>query len=420
MNPIEGILRAGCLLGKDFFICRTTGKTVKGILQQEGVWKIKLENAEGHLEYHPLACPWDSAHILEAKYDGNQKTLACKGCGGIWLAIIEKDSRLEYYPKPVTADFTEEGEIPILESEQVNFLKDTHIDMTTEMQSQPSLVESRESARQKIQAQIDKGYQLWDLHIRSEDELEKVVAECKKWSNYNKTLLSRLFTNSSIADGYSGFNYQRPIGSVTNPLVNPSLKEQIDRYRKRMTTSINRLEGICDELNLIHELSDNSHSTSLSPDSTTTERKEVFIVHGRDHGAKETIAREVEKWGLKTVILHEQPNKGRTIIEKFEELARRASFAIVLLTPDDFGVLKDKTDDQHNPRARQNVVLELGYFIGKLGRERVCPIYKGEIELPSDLDGVLYIRMDEPGAWRQKLAQEMASAGLPIAGSAIL
>ena len=86
-------------------------------------------------------------------------------------------------------------------------------------------------------------------------------------------------------------------------------------------------------------------------------------MHGRDHGAKETIAREVEKWGLKTVILHEQPNKGRTIIEKFEELARRASFAIVLLTPDDFGVLKDKTDDQHNPRARQNVVLELGYFI---------------------------------------------------------
>ena len=84
------------------------------------MWKIKLENAEGHLEYHPLACPWDSAHILEAKHDGNQKTLACKGCGGLWLAIIEKDSRLEYYPKSVTADFTEEGEIPILASEQVN------------------------------------------------------------------------------------------------------------------------------------------------------------------------------------------------------------------------------------------------------------------------------------------------------------
>ena len=194
-----------------------------------------------------------------------------------------------------------------------------------------------------------------------------------------------------------------------------SVRQLVNKYQKRMSVHINRLEGICDELDLIPD----QHSAG-PPDQATAMENEVFIVHGRDHGAKETIAREVEKLGLKVVILHEQPNKGRTIIEKLEELAKSASFAIVLLTPDDFGALKDRIDNVNNPRARQNVVLELGYFIGKLGRERVCPIYKGEIELPSDLDGVLYIRMDEPGAWKQNLAQEMVSAGLPIDRSKIL
>ena len=81
MNPIEGILRAGCLLGKDFFICRTTGKTVKGILQQEGIWKVKLETAEGHPEYHPLACPWNGTHELEVKHCGSQENT---GLYGLW------------------------------------------------------------------------------------------------------------------------------------------------------------------------------------------------------------------------------------------------------------------------------------------------------------------------------------------------
>jgi len=401
-----------------FFICQTTGKMVKGILQQDGVWKVKLETTEGYPEYHTLACLWDSTHTLEAKHDGNQKTLACKGCSGLWLAIIEKDSRLEYYPKSVTADFTEEGEIPILESEQVNFVKDTYIDMRTEMKSQPSLVENRQEAFQKIQAQIVKGQELRNQTIRSEDELEKARAESEKWSEYNKQLLSRLFTDTSIADRCWLFHDYTPAINAWLPserTVEEELQELVTNYQKRMDSHINDLEGIRDELPLIPE-----KTSAVSSDQAAATRNEVFIVHGRDHGAKETIAREVEKLGLKAVILHEQPNKGRTIIEKLEELAESASFAIVLLTPDDFGALKDRTDDQHNPRARQNVVLELGYFIGKLGRERVCPIYKGEVELPSDLDGVLYIRMDEPGAWKQNLAQEMVSAGLPIDRSKIL
>ncbi len=369
---------------------------------------MKLEIVEGHLGYYTLTCPWDRTHVLEVKNCGTQETLACKGCGGIWLAIVEKDGKLKYLPKVAEFDYTEEGKIPILESEQVNFVKDTHIDMMTEMQSLPSLVENRKSAYQKIQERIDMGYQLRDQHIGSENQLEKTVAECRKWSSYNRHLLRRLFTNPSIADSYRDFHYQRPFGSAGNPLVNPSLKEQLDRYRECMTPNIGRLEEIRDELHLIPE----QHSAASSEQVTTT-GNEVFIVHGHDHGAKDTIAREVENLGLTAVILHEQPDEGRTIIEKLEALAKNASFAIVLFTPDDVGNL-DKTDSKPNPRARQNVIFELGYFIGKLGRERVRSIYKGEVESPSDIDGILYIRMDELGAWKQKLAQEMESAGLPI------
>ena len=420
MNPIGGILRAGCLLGKDFFICRTTGKTVKGILQQEGIWKVKLETAEGYPEYHALSCPWDRAHELEVGHCGSQNTLACKGCGGIWLAIIEKDSRLEYYPKPVTADFTEEGEIPILESEQVNFVKDPHVDMTTETQSVPNLVERRQKAYQKIQTQIDKGYQLRDQPIYSEGELKSVREKCREWAEYNKILssnLSELFNKPSMADRCRSFHDHVPPPIMPN--MAPALEQLVDRYRQRMTPRIQEVEGIRNELNLILELWDNSHPAS-SPESAAMQKREVFIVHGRDLDAAEVIARAVEKLGLEAIILHEKPDEGKTIIEKLEALAKNASFAIVLFTPDDVGALRDQADQRSKPRARQNVIFELGYFIGKLGRERVRSVYKGEIESPSDIDGILYVRMDEYGAWRQKLAKEMASAGLPIDKSKIL
>ena len=373
---------------------------------------MKLETVEGHPEYYTLTCPWDRTHTLEVKNCGPQETLACKGCGGIWLAIVEEDDSLKYLPKAATSDYTEVGEIPILDNGQVNFVKDTHIDMTTEMKSQPSLVENRESAHQKIQERIDIGYQLRDQPIHLEDELERARAESKKWSEYNKQLLSRLFTDSSMADRCWLFHDHT---SSINPwlpserTVEEEFLELVTNYRKLMDGHINDLEGIRDELPLIPE----PHSAASSEQVATT-GSEVFIVHGHDHGAKDTIAREVENLGLTAVILHEQPNRGRTIIEKLEELAKSASFAIVLLTPDDLGALKDRIDDTPNPRARQNVVFELGYFIGKLGRKRVCPIYKGEIESPSDIDGIVYVHMDEGGAWRQDLTQEMESAGLPI------
>lgn len=140
--------------------------------------------------------------------------------------------------------------------------------------------------------------------------------------------------------------------------------------------------------------------------------RDVFIVHGRDEAAKEKVARFIEKLGLTAIILHEQPNAGRTIIEKFEDYSN-VSFAVVLLTPDDMGALKDELNGA-SPRARQNVIFELGYFIGKLGRNRTCALYKEDVEIPSDYQGVLWIPLDPAGAWKLKLAREIKNSGINV------
>jgi len=141
--------------------------------------------------------------------------------------------------------------------------------------------------------------------------------------------------------------------------------------------------------------------------------KKVFIVHGHDDAIKVDVARTLEKLGLEPVILHEQPSKGKTIIEKFEEHASLAQYAVVLLTPDDIGYPKNK-ESEKRPRARQNVILELGYFAGRLGREHICVLYKGDVEVPSDYIGVVYIPLDDSGAWRFKIGKELKIAGIPV------
>lgn len=117
--------------------------------------------------------------------------------------------------------------------------------------------------------------------------------------------------------------------------------------------------------------------------------------------------------GLHVVVLHELPDKGRTIIEKLEANAGGVGFAVVLLTPDDVGASK-KNKTRLNKRARQNVILELGYFIGKLGRDKVVAVYVKDVELPSDFDGMLYVPYDRRSDWRSKLTREIKEAGIEV------
>jgi hypothetical protein len=121
-------------------------------------------------------------------------------------------------------------------------------------------------------------------------------------------------------------------------------------------------------------------TTSDTEASASWSSRRVFIVHGHDEAAREAVARLVERAGLEAVILREQPNQGRTIIEKFEKQSETAEFAVVLLTPDDVGGARGTLPEDLRLRARQNVVAELFFFIGKLGRSKVCALVKGDIE----------------------------------------
>ncbi|WP_083269447.1 TIR domain-containing protein [Bosea vaviloviae] len=156
--------------------------------------------------------------------------------------------------------------------------------------------------------------------------------------------------------------------------------------------------------------------------STTTQsapaepERSVFIVHGRDPHPREAVARFLERIGFSVIILHEQANGGHTIIEKFEKHGK-VGFAVVPLTPDDIGGLQG---ERQHPRARQNVILELGYFIGRLGRNRVVALKSGDIELPSDFFGVAYQEFDPAGAWQRALASELQEAGYDIEWNVVM
>jgi predicted nucleotide-binding protein len=138
----------------------------------------------------------------------------------------------------------------------------------------------------------------------------------------------------------------------------------------------------------------------------------VFVVHGRDAALRESTCRLIERLGLKAVVLAEQANQGRTIIEKFEAHAQ-VGYAIVLFTADDEGRLVS-ADSTLKRRARQNVILEMGYFLGQLGRNRVACVVDHGIEIPSDLQGIGYIEADPADAWKLQLARELKAAGYAV------
>jgi predicted nucleotide-binding protein len=163
---------------------------------------------------------------------------------------------------------------------------------------------------------------------------------------------------------------------------------------------------ICERLAPKSELKTNPKSVS-SLDCT-----KVFIVHGHDETAKTKAARFVEKLGLEAIILHEQVSSSKTIIEKIEEYSN-VGFGIVLYTPCDIGG-KQSSSPALKARARQNVVFEHGFLIGKIGRGKVCALVKGDIETPNDISGVVYVNMDDSDAWCFKIAKELKKAGYDI------
>ena len=146
------------------------------------------------------------------------------------------------------------------------------------------------------------------------------------------------------------------------------------------------------------------------------ESRKVFIVHGRDDAMRTAVQGFLHQVGLDDVVLSEALNKGDTIIEKFDREARDCGYAIVLCSPDDVGGLKaaGKTAPALAPRARQNVILELGYFVALLNRRHVFVLLAGSVEMPSDFSGVVYQPYDKGGSWKRRLADELSEVGFYI------
>lgn len=266
--------------------------------------------------------------------------------------------------------------------------------------SLPSLQVSREQATREIKEQVTKGRRLTNRSTRSIDETNKLQVLMHKWVTYNKEMLMRFFDSSSLAKQFER-NCQQDLGR------NPSWRDYARGARDCLIDGALFLETIADRLKLIPE----SVLGRASSASTGT-GKEVFVVHGHDNEAKEAVARFLEKLGLRAIILHEQPNLNRTIIEKLEGNAN-VSFAVVILTPDDLGFPMGRSD-LTKTRARQNVIFELGFFIGRLTRAKVCALYRGDVELPSDYSGVVYLPLDDAGAWKMDLAREIRASGLEV------
>lgn len=184
--------------------------------------------------------------------------------------------------------------------------------------------------------------------------------------------------------------------------------------RSGMTNKIKILESCIEQLETDISLG------SIGYESATVSQRvvpcplsnKIFLVHGHNHGIKEMVARFLEKLGLDPVVLYEKPNAGRTIIEKFSDYAD-VLFAVVLLTGDDEGRILRSTDPLL-PRGRQNVILELGYFLGKLGRARVCVLYEKGVEIPSDYQGVLFLQLATGESWKFELVKELREAGYNV------
>jgi predicted nucleotide-binding protein len=258
----------------------------------------------------------------------------------------------------------------------------------------------------KLSERIAEGSKIQAGPFHSENDLDTARQTRTRWSNYNEEYLTRAFDNDSISTEY------KRVGQWGSMFVNASFNQLVEGFLDGIANQINCLMSIVERLDLIPE-SENLLPLQVFPSSASPSTKAVFIVHGRDDTAKIEVARFVEKLGLQAVILHEQGNQGSTIIEKFERHAAQVGFAVVLLTPDD--VAAPKTEPSKlQARARQNVILELGYFCGALSRERVCVLYWPDVELPSDIHGLTYVAHDPRGGWHLPLAKEIKLAGLDV------
>jgi len=256
-----------------------------------------------------------------------------------------------------------------------------------------------QEAHQAIRDRIELGEGL--LTSFQSTPTDETKAAAKKWNDYNYQLLLRMFDNEEIPRKYG-----KTLQSYYVPGGGPELERRL--LHEAIAHKTDELKSVKDQLALFADATPLMQARVHPGRPVEIDNGKVFLVHGHDEGAKHEAARFIEKLNLMAVVLQEQPNVGKTLIEKIEANSD-VGYAVILVTPDDLGGARG-TDP--SARARENVILEVGIFLGKLGRSKLALLAKEGAALPSDLQGIVYIPMDAAGAWRGSLAKEFLAAGL--------
>lgn len=239
------------------------------------------------------------------------------------------------------------------------------------------------------------------------EDFNRIAGPFSTWDDYNRAMLKQILNTSAFYIDYNRASYGK---------MGATISERVQLFERTVKEKLRVLQSIRDRLPLYAAPT----SDPPTPPAAPIYSRRVFLVHGHD-GVKNEVARFLERFDFEPVILHEMPNRGRTVIEKFEDYAD-VGFAIALLTPDDIGAKAPETNGEPNlsRRARQNVIFELGYFVGRLSRGRVVALYKPPTEIPSDFAGVIYTEIDAAGAWKMVLVRELREAGYEVDVSRIL
>lgn len=281
-----------------------------------------------------------------------------------------------------------------------------------------ALIVDRASFLAKLIERVASGKELINRTVTNVEELEQNEKDYYKWNDYNSEYLKQSFNNE---DNEYKVHYDQVNtfgGWIIGGGYDNSPQKRLKDLKDDIESKVSFLEKLIDKVDLLKsEVEVSTPAKPLQSKADHSANKNVFIVHGHNVAVLQSVARTVEKLGLTPIILHEQANAGKTIIEKFEANSE-VGFAIILLTDDDEG--KAKTEIDLKKRARQNVVLELGYFIGKLGRDRVLPLYSEGVELPSDMHGLLYVPIDKAETWKFAMVRELKAAKYEVDANKLL
>lgn len=340
--------------------------------------------------------------------------------------------------------------------------------------SSTKLLVPREEAMRKIKEQIGTGRHIREQRMSSMADLESAQERRTEWMEDNIKMLARLVNNPLFEDEYNWRAALDLESAITFSLKEKYFRDDINEQIGRLESFLEHLKVIPEitaeemvEQKLAEEAMKEAQPKEIEsmeaqlrqaltseltpPREVPTEgpliekhlqeepfkeappRREppreeplstrvstqsrysgddVFLIHGHDEATKESILEFLETLGLRPFVLHEQADGGRNIIENFGE-SPGIRFAIILLTPDDIAAPRHKPKERQ-ARVSQNVIFEFGFFVGKLGRGRVCALYKEGVEIPLDYLGAVYIPMDSRGGWRLLVAKEMKQAGMQI------